>query len=135
MPPSMKMVVALLDVQLETALETVTIGGSQWHISIGGVRTMITIDLNWEVKVWATFVKANLLPTTHDTTLPAERVLLIYAFMTNLSIYVDKIIVEEIVKCASKRVGRLFFPPQIIMLCLEASIPLMRSKKNCGQEI
>ena len=35
----------------------------------------------------------------------------------------DKIIVEEIVKYASKKVGRRSSPPLITMLCLEAGAP------------
>ena len=49
-------------------------------------KTIIAADLNPEAKVWAAFVKTNLLPTTHDTTLLADKVLLVYAIIMNLSI-------------------------------------------------
>ena len=117
------MVLAPSNDQLEMTLKMVTIEGTQWQLSRGGAKTIIVADLNPEAKVWAAFVKTNLLPTTHDTTLLADRILLVYAIIMNLSIDVGKIVADEIVKCASKKVGRLFFPPLITMLCLEAVVP------------
>ena len=104
-------------------MKMVAIEETRWQLSRGGARTIIAADLNPEAKVWAAFVKTNLLRTTHDTTLLADRVLLVYAIIMNLSIDVGKIVADEIVKCASKKVGRLFFPQLITMLCLEAAVP------------
>ena len=49
-----------------------------------------------------------------------------------LSIDVSKIIVEEIVKCVSKRVGRRFFSQLITMLCLEAGVPFDEKEEKLG---
>ena len=89
----------------------------------GGARTIIAADLNLEAKVWVAFIKTNLRPTTYDTTLSADRVFSVYAIITNLSIDVDKIVADETVKCASKKVGKLFFPQLITMLCPKVVVP------------
>ena len=75
------MVLAPSEDQLEMALKMVAIEGTRWQLSRGGARTIIAADLNPEAKVWAAFVKTNLLPITHDTTLLADRVLLVYAIL------------------------------------------------------
>jgi len=105
-----EMVLAPSDNQLEMSLKMVAIEGTRWQLSRGEVRTIIAAVLNPEAKVLVAFVKTNLLPITHDNTLLADRVLLVYAIIKNLSIDVGKI-----VKCACKKVGRLFFPQLIIM--------------------
>ena len=84
------MVLATSDDQLEMVLKMVAIEGTWWQLLRGGARTIIAANLNPEAKVRSAFVKTNLLPTTHDTTLLADRVLLVYAIIMNLSIDVAR---------------------------------------------
>ncbi|MFQ6668776.1 hypothetical protein Gotur_034297, partial [Gossypium turneri] len=45
------------------------------------------------------------MPISHSSTILMERMLLLYAIVTEKSIYVAKIIIKEIHNCAKKKVG------------------------------
>lgn len=51
------------------------------------------------------------MPTTHDSSVSADRMLLLYAMLAGLKINVGKLIVDEIYRCSMKKTGQLFYSP------------------------
>ena len=107
----------------DKALQYVATPDSQWCISSGGVRTLMHTALLPEAGIWLNFLKCRLMPTTHDTTVSQERVLLLYCLLAGLSINVGRLICRQITSCAKKKKGKLFFPSLITQLCIKAGVP------------
>lgn len=107
----------------DKALHYAAHSGVEWDISRRGVRTLPSRHLTPEASVWLYFVKSRLMPTTHDSSVSADRMLLLYAMFAGLKINVGKLIVDEIYRCSMKKTGKLFFPSLITQLCLEAGVP------------
>ncbi|MFQ6624262.1 hypothetical protein Gotur_003432, partial [Gossypium turneri] len=62
------------------------------------------------------------MPISHSSTISMERVLLLYAILTEKSINVGKIILKEIHDCAKKKAGSAYLPSLITSLYLRASV-------------
>ncbi|MFQ6630962.1 hypothetical protein Gotur_008417, partial [Gossypium turneri] len=58
------------------------------------------------------------MPISHSSTISMERMLLLYAILTEKSINVGKIILKEIHDCAKNKAGNAYFPSLITSLCL-----------------
>ncbi|MCQ7416365.1 hypothetical protein NP118_23445 [Salmonella enterica] len=117
-----EMTVAPSEEQLSNAVREVGIEGAQWQLSKTQKRTFQSAYLNKEANTWMGFIRQRLLPTTHDSTVSRERILLAFAILRSLSIDVGKIICNEIACCWKKKVGKLFFPNTITMLCRQAGV-------------
>ncbi|MFQ6649988.1 hypothetical protein Gotur_023164 [Gossypium turneri] len=57
---------------------------------------------------------------SHSSTISMERMLLLYAILTEKSINVGKIILKEIHDCDKKKAGSAYFPSLITSLYLRA---------------
>ena len=75
-------------------LKTLMVEGSSWLNKEG--RVVNRIDLKLVAKIWAKFLKSQLIPTTHTTTVSHERLILLYAIIKGLPIDVGKIMEREI---------------------------------------
>ncbi|MDV3193965.1 MAG: hypothetical protein Q8835_02830, partial [Sweet potato little leaf phytoplasma] len=106
--------------QLSAAFREVGIEGAQWRVSQTRKHTFQVAYLKSEANTWMGFIRLRLLPTTHDSTVSRDRVLLAFAILRSMSIDVGKIISSDIVDCWKKKVGKLFFPNTITMLCSRA---------------
>ncbi|MFQ6648095.1 hypothetical protein Gotur_020919 [Gossypium turneri] len=62
------------------------------------------------------------MPISHSSTISMERMLLLYAILTENSINVRKIILKEIQDCAKKKAGNAYLPSLIISLCLRVRV-------------
>ncbi|MFQ6664096.1 hypothetical protein Gotur_031320 [Gossypium turneri] len=71
------------------------------------------------------------MPISHSSTISMERMLLLYAILTEKSINVEKIILKEIHDCAKKKVGSAYFPSLITSLYLKARVKTQANLKGC----
>lgn len=71
-------------------------------------------------------MKSRIMPTTHDSSVIKERVLLLACLMEGRSITVGMLIHREIAQCPAKRLGRLFFPNLISKLCMKCNAPVVQ---------
>ncbi|MFQ6665615.1 hypothetical protein Gotur_032294, partial [Gossypium turneri] len=70
------------------------------------------------------------MPISHSSTISMERMLLLYAILTEKSINVGKIILKEIHDCAKKKAGIAYFPSLITSLCLKARVKTQENLKG-----
>lgn len=102
------MEVAPSNEKLQSALETCGGKGASWKMLRNSNRTLLAAYLMLEANVWHTFVRSKLLPTTHDTTVPKEKVLLVFSILKILSIDLGRLLAKEILACAKESKGGCF---------------------------
>ncbi|KAH1121082.1 hypothetical protein J1N35_004242 [Gossypium stocksii] len=107
---------------LQQVLNVVTNLGSQWIIRKYGSHSCQRECLKPVAKVWFYFVCYSFTPISHSSTISMERMLLLYAILTEKSINVGKIILKEIYDCAKKKKGSAYFIALITSLCLLAHV-------------
>lgn len=93
--------------------KTLTIKGSSWASEEG--RVVNRIDLKPVSKIWVDFLKSQLMPIIHTTTMSQERLILLYVIVRGLPIDVGAIIEQEIRDCVMKKhkTAALLFPSLI----------------------
>ncbi|KAK5785510.1 hypothetical protein PVK06_040102 [Gossypium arboreum] len=77
-----------------------------------------------------TIIALNFMPISHSSTISMERMLLLYAILTEKSFNVGKIILKEIYDCAKKKTGHAYFPSLITSLCLRAHVKTQENLKG-----
>ena len=120
---------------LTEMLQTVTVPGSEWHVSQQGIRTCSRLVLNSQARVWYHWLRTRAIPTSHDTTVSQDRVLLLYCVMTGKSVNLGRLIYRALTTCAFKETGKLCFPSLITELCSRAEVPIgpyEETVKNSG---
>ncbi|MFQ6664574.1 hypothetical protein Gotur_031641 [Gossypium turneri] len=70
------------------------------------------------------------MPISHSSTISMERMLLLYAILTEKSINFGKIIFKEIHDCAKKKTVSAYFPSLITSLCLRALVKTQANLKG-----
>ena len=113
----------------DEVLRLIAIPTAAWSVSSTGRRTLAYASVNPEASVWLAFIKWSLQPVTHDTTVNQDRALLLYCILAGKSINVGQLIRREILDCAKKSSGRLFFPALITQLCMKAGIQVGPSEE------
>lgn len=119
------------DEQIEDALRMVGTKGAAWVISSTGCRTLRPGDIKDKLAIWLYFIKHRVMPTTRDTTISLERVMLFYSIRRILPINLGGIIRQEMVECGPKTRGRLFFPSLIGQLCAEVGVVVDATEECC----
>lgn len=104
---------------LKEVLKEVAVPGTKWITSKIGAHIWRREFLNPTAKVLFYFIRFNLMFVSHSSTIARERMLLLYAIMTEKSINMGKIISKEIRECAAKRAGYPYFLSLITLLCLQ----------------
>ncbi|MFQ6630787.1 hypothetical protein Gotur_009920, partial [Gossypium turneri] len=115
---------------LQQVLDVVTDPGSQWIIRKYGSHSCQREYLKPVAKVWFYFIHYSFMPISHSSTISMERMLLLYAILTEKSINVGKIILKEIHDCAKKKARSSYFPLLITSLCLKARIKIQANLKG-----
>ncbi|MFQ6651321.1 hypothetical protein Gotur_023684, partial [Gossypium turneri] len=115
---------------LQQVLDVVTNPGSQWIIRKCGSHSCRREYLKPVAKVWFYFVPYSFMPISHSFTISMERMLLLYAILTEKSINVGKIILKEIHDCAKKKAGSVYFPSLITSVCLRARVKTQANLKG-----
>ncbi|KAK8306302.1 hypothetical protein V6Z12_D03G118600 [Gossypium hirsutum] len=98
--------------------------GTQWIVSSQECYTVEKASLKSIGKVWYHFLKSRLMPSTHNTTVSNERILLLHSIIKGRTINVGRIIFQEVHHCVKKDAGSLNFPSLITTLCKTANVPL-----------
>ncbi|KAK8644727.1 hypothetical protein V6N13_124027 [Hibiscus sabdariffa] len=79
--------------------------------------------------MWNTFVKRNLMPTSHNQTVDRTRLLLIHTIMTGFQVNVGEILANELAAHCANDKGILGFPCLVYDLCRRANVPMFDTEK------
>ncbi|KAK8635276.1 hypothetical protein V6N13_023153 [Hibiscus sabdariffa] len=92
------------------------IPGTEWN----GDRNLGTINqwnLHPEAKLWNMFIKHNIMPTSHNSTMDKPRLVLINVIMTGLKFNVGQVIAKELSEACKTNRACLAFPCLILAFC------------------
>ncbi|KAK8555236.1 hypothetical protein V6N12_009384 [Hibiscus sabdariffa] len=103
--------------------------GTAWNTTGRNPHSVSRTQLLPEAKLWNTFVKRNLLPTSHNQTIDRTRLVLIHTIITGYRINVGEILAKELAAACSNDKGILAFPCLISALCRQAAVPTSPSDK------
>ncbi|KAK9007229.1 hypothetical protein V6N11_051058 [Hibiscus sabdariffa] len=102
---------------------------TEWNTTGRNPNSVSRLSLLPETKLWNTFVKRNLMPTSHNQTVDRTRLLLINTIMTGFRVNVGEILANELaVHCANDK-GILAFPCLVSNLCRRANVPMFDTDK------
>ncbi|KAK8686553.1 hypothetical protein V6N13_125577 [Hibiscus sabdariffa] len=87
---------ALEDVDYDIIKDQLCLPGTTWNIMGKNPGTIIHPQLLPEAKLWNTFVKRNLMPTSHNQTVDRTRLVLINAIITGFKFNVGEVIAREL---------------------------------------
>ncbi|KAK8635167.1 hypothetical protein V6N13_023044 [Hibiscus sabdariffa] len=88
-----------------------------------------------EAKLWNTFVKRNLMPTSHNQTVDRTRLVLIHVILTGYRFNVGDVIAREISAACQNEKGILAFPCIISALCRRVAVPTRTSDKYTAEKM
>ncbi|KAK9001918.1 hypothetical protein V6N11_024613 [Hibiscus sabdariffa] len=102
---------------------------TEWNTTGRNPNSVSCLSLLPEVKLWNTFVKRNLMPTSHNQTVDRTRLLLIHTIMTGFRVNVGEILANELAAHCANDKGILAFPCLVSNLCRRANAPMFDSDK------
>ncbi|KAL4289920.1 hypothetical protein GQ457_14G017270 [Hibiscus cannabinus] len=82
-----------------------------------------------EAKLWNTFDKRNILPTSHNQTVDRTRLLLISTIMTGFRVNIGEILANELAAQCKNDKGILAFPSLVSALCRRVNTPMFDTDK------
>ncbi|KAK8498966.1 hypothetical protein V6N12_058003 [Hibiscus sabdariffa] len=97
---------------------------TQWNTTGRNPYSVSRQSLIPEAKLWNTFVKRNLLPTSHNQTVDRTRLLLINTTMTGFRVNVGEILANELAALCQSDKGILAFPCLVSALCHRVNTPM-----------
>ncbi|KAK9003629.1 hypothetical protein V6N11_084267 [Hibiscus sabdariffa] len=100
-----------------------------WNTTGRNPHSVSCLSLRPEAKLWNTFVKHNLMPTSHNQTVDRTRLLLIHTILTGYRINVGEILAKELASACANDKGILAFPCLISTLCRRAAVPTNQGDK------
>ncbi|KAK8525328.1 hypothetical protein V6N12_014023 [Hibiscus sabdariffa] len=92
-------------------------------------HTVPRIHLLPEAKLWNTFVKRNVMPTSHNQTVDRTRQVLINAIIIGTPFNIGQIILEKLNEACKTNQAILAFPCLITALCSAADVPTRLNDK------
>ncbi|KAL4290595.1 hypothetical protein GQ457_14G015410 [Hibiscus cannabinus] len=101
----------------------------EWNTTGRNPNSVSRLSLLPEAKLWNTFVKRNLLPTSHNQTVDRTRLLLINTIMTGFRVNVGEILAKELAAHCANDKGILAFPCLISALCRRVNVPMFDNDK------
>ncbi|KAK8662643.1 hypothetical protein V6N13_024534 [Hibiscus sabdariffa] len=123
----------LIDVFEEEDLDTIKDRlcepGTAWNVRGKNPKTMSRPHLQPEAKLWNTFVKRNLMPTSHNQTVDRTRLVLINAIITGYKFNVGEVIAKDLSAAFQNDKGILAFPYLISALYRRAAVPAQPADK------
>ncbi|KAK9033258.1 hypothetical protein V6N11_018291 [Hibiscus sabdariffa] len=118
---------ALIDIHEDEDLDTIKDQlceqGTEWNVKGKNPKTISHPHLQPEAKLWNTFVKRNLMPTSHNQTVDRTRLVLINAIITIYQFNVGEVIARELSAACQNDKGILAFPCIISALYRRAVVP------------
>ncbi|KAL4273605.1 hypothetical protein GQ457_13G017370 [Hibiscus cannabinus] len=100
-----------------------------WNTMSRNPHSISRLSLRPEAKLWNTFVKRNIMPTSHNQMMDRTRLLLIHTIMTGFRINVGEILAKEHAASCANDKGILAFPCFISILCRRATVPTIQGDK------
>jgi len=82
---------------------------TKWTISKNDCYTINRVTLKPQFRVWYHFLKNHFIPSTHNSTISKDCLLLLHSIMVGRKISVGNIIFREVYRCAQKNTGTLNF--------------------------
>ncbi|KAL4297505.1 hypothetical protein GQ457_12G032670 [Hibiscus cannabinus] len=113
----------------ETIKDLLCLPNTEWNTTGRNPYSVSRQSLLPEAKLWNTFVKRNLLPTSHNQTVDRTRLLLINTIMTGFKVNVGEIISNELAALCKSDKGILAFPCLVSALCRSVNTPMFDTDK------
>jgi len=104
--------------QMDDTLKILTHPGTQWSVSMKGIKTLTSNKLLLEARLWVCLVKRRLILTSYDKTVSRDRVMAAYCIARGIPIDVGQLIAKQIQGFLGHVRGRYFFPWIVSSLCL-----------------
>ncbi|KAK8709109.1 hypothetical protein V6N13_060139 [Hibiscus sabdariffa] len=124
----------LEDEDYETIKDFLCEPGTEWNTTGRNPHSVSRLRLQPEAKLWNTFVKRNLLPTSHNQTVDRIRLVLINVIMTSYRFNVGEVIAQEIAAACQNNKGILAFPCIITALCRRAAVQARPGDKYTAEK-
>ncbi|KAK8576796.1 hypothetical protein V6N13_015227 [Hibiscus sabdariffa] len=102
---------------------------TEWNTTGRNPNSVSRPSLLPEAKLWNTFVKRNLMPTSHNQTVDRTRLLLINTIMTGYRVNIGEILAKELAAAYANDKGVLAFPCLVSALCRRAAVPTFNGDK------
>ncbi|KAL4378281.1 hypothetical protein GQ457_02G027090 [Hibiscus cannabinus] len=102
---------------------------TEWNTTGRNPNSVSRLSLLPDAKLWNTFVKRNLMPTSHNQTVEQTRMLLINTILTGYRVNIGEILAKELAASCSNDKGILAFPCLISALCRRAAVPINNGDK------
>ncbi|KAK8662703.1 hypothetical protein V6N13_024594 [Hibiscus sabdariffa] len=128
-PSFYAMLGALKDEDFEQIKDFLCEANTAWNTTGRNSHSVSRLSLRPDAKLWNTFVKRNIMPTSHNQTVDRTRLLLIHTILTGYRINVGEILAKELVAACANDKGILAFPCLISALCRRAAVPTSPSDK------
>ncbi|KAK8498532.1 hypothetical protein V6N12_073928 [Hibiscus sabdariffa] len=103
--------------------------GTAWNTTGRNPHLVSRLSLRPEAKLWNTFVKRNIMPTSQNQTVDRTRLLLIHMIMTGYQVNVGEILAKELAAACANDKGIQAFPCLISALCRRAAVPTSQGDK------
>ncbi|KAL4352589.1 hypothetical protein GQ457_06G011850 [Hibiscus cannabinus] len=108
----------------EVIKDVLCLPNTEWNSTGRNPNSVSRLSLLPEAKLWNTFVKRNLMPTSHNQTVDSTRLLLINTIMTGYRVNIGEILAKELAATCANDKGILAFPCLISALCRRAAVPM-----------
>ncbi|KAK8590245.1 hypothetical protein V6N12_024622 [Hibiscus sabdariffa] len=128
-PSFYAMLSALEDEDFEQIKDFLCEAGTAWNTTGRNPHSVSRPSLRPDAKLWNTFVKRNIMPTSHNQTVDRTRLLLIHTILTGYRINVGEILAKELAAACANDKGILAFPCLISALCRRAAVPTYQDDK------
>ncbi|KAK9003044.1 hypothetical protein V6N11_060615 [Hibiscus sabdariffa] len=124
----------LEDEDYETIKDFLCEPGTEWNTTGRNPHSVSRLRLQPEAKLWNTFVKRNLMPTSHNQTVDRTRLVLINVIMTGYRFNVGEVIAQEIAAACQNNKGILAFPCIITAFCRRAAVQTLPGDKYTAEK-
>ncbi|KAK8656944.1 hypothetical protein V6N13_098878 [Hibiscus sabdariffa] len=124
----------LEDEDYETIKDFLCEPGTEWNTTGRNPHSVSRLRLRPEAKLWNTFVKRNLMPTSHNQTVDCTRLVLINVIITGYRFNVGEVIAQEIAAACQNNKGTLAFPCIITALCRRAAVQARPGDKYTAEK-
>ncbi|KAL4282731.1 hypothetical protein GQ457_16G018280 [Hibiscus cannabinus] len=108
----------------EVIKDVLCLPNTEWNTTGRNPNLVSRLSLLPEAKLWNTFVKRNLMPTSHNQTVDRTRLLLINTIMTGYRVNIGEILAKDLAAACANDKGILAFPCLISALCRRATVPM-----------
>ncbi|KAK8615501.1 hypothetical protein V6N13_017086 [Hibiscus sabdariffa] len=102
---------------------------TEWNTTGRNPNSVSRPNLLPEAKLWNTFVKRNLMPTSYNQTVDRTRLLLINTILTGYRVNIGEILAKELAATCTNDKGILAFPCLVSALCRRAIVPTFEGDK------